>query len=104
MSGDDPVQTVMEVAELADRLGFYGCAMADEVYHQDAWQLLAVAASRTSQIRLMHNTHVILKDPAHVAQQLMTLDAISNGRASAMISCGNLEMLRQSGLTSTTSS
>jgi 5,10-methylenetetrahydromethanopterin reductase len=39
----------------------------------------------------------VLRDPAHVAQQLMTLDAISNGRASAMVSCGNLEMLRQCG-------
>jgi 5,10-methylenetetrahydromethanopterin reductase len=97
MSGDDPVEKVLEVAQLVDGLGFYGCAMADEVFHQDAWQLMAVAASRTSRVRMMHNTHIVLKDPAHVAQQLMTLDAISDGRASAMVSCGNLEMLRRSG-------
>jgi hypothetical protein len=97
MTGDESVEQVLEFAQLADKLGFFGCAMPDEVYHQDAWQLLAVAASLTSRVEFMHNTHVVLRDPAHVAQQLMTLDAISNGRASAMVSCGNLEMLRQCG-------
>ena len=38
---DAPVEEIVETIELGDRLGFDAVYVADEIFHQDAWQLLA---------------------------------------------------------------
>lgn len=92
---DNPADEIIEAIVAGDRLGFDRVYVADEIYHQDAWQLLALAARETERIKLFCTTHIVLKDPTYVAQQLMTLDALSNGRAGTLFSIGNLGMLEQ---------
>jgi 5,10-methylenetetrahydromethanopterin reductase len=94
---DGPVGQILDTIEIGDRLGFDAVYLADEIYHQDAWQLLGAAAARTERLRLVVTTHVVLKEPSYMAQQLLTLDALSGGRAEALYSVGNLGMLKQHG-------
>ena len=66
------------------------------------WLLFAAAADKTTQIRMGPNvTHVILRDPAHVAQMAATLDQLTNGRAEIVVSFGNISMLPQHGIDTT---
>jgi 5,10-methylenetetrahydromethanopterin reductase len=91
-----PVHDSIEMIKLADDLGFYACYSVDETYHKDMWLLFAAAADKTKNIRLGPNvTHVILREPTLIAQQLGTLDELTNGRAEAVVSFGNLVMLTQ---------
>jgi 5,10-methylenetetrahydromethanopterin reductase len=95
---DPPAADVVAAMEVADVVGLNTVFLADEVYHRDAWLLLAIAASRTRRIRLAPGVaHVTLRDPLLVAQQLATLDEVSGGRAAAAVSVGNLAMLEQFG-------
>jgi 5,10-methylenetetrahydromethanopterin reductase len=60
------------------------------------WQIFAVAATRTNNVRLAPDvTHVIIKDPTIIAQQVATLDELSGGRAEAAFSIGNIAMLER---------
>jgi 5,10-methylenetetrahydromethanopterin reductase len=91
-----PVADCLDMIKLADDLGFYGCYSVDETYHKDMWLLFAAAADKTKNIRLGPDvTHVILREPTLIAQQLATLDELTNGRAEAVVSFGNLVMLSQ---------
>jgi 5,10-methylenetetrahydromethanopterin reductase len=93
---DHPVTELVESIALADELGFYGAYGADETYHKDQWLIAAVAATRTRRIRLSPCvTHVILKEPTILAHSIATLDELSNGRAEAVYSIGNIAMLDQ---------
>jgi len=93
---DYPLSESIEMIKTADELGYYACYSVDETYHKDMWLLFAAAADKTSNIRLGPNvTHLILREPTLVAQQLGTLDELTNGRAEAVISFGNLVMLAQ---------
>jgi 5,10-methylenetetrahydromethanopterin reductase len=96
MLPDHPVEELIEAIELADELGFYSVCGADETYHKDMWSIFAAAARSTTRIRLASDvTHVILKDPTIIAQQVATLDELSNGRAELGYSIGNFGMLDQ---------
>lgn len=96
MLPDHPVEELIEAIELADELGFYSVCGADETYHKDMWSIFAAAARSTTRIRLASDvTHVILKDPTIIAQQVATLDELSNGRAELGYSIGNFGMLEQ---------
>jgi 5,10-methylenetetrahydromethanopterin reductase len=96
MMADHPVAELLDAIELADELGFHACYGVDETYHKDIWQIFAAAAARTTRIRLGPDvTHVILKDPTIIAQQIATLDELTNGRAELGFSIGNLAMLEQ---------
>ena len=91
-----PVNDCIDMIKLADDLGFYACYSVDETYHKDMWLLFAAAADKTRNIRLGPNvTHVILREPTLIAQQLATLDELTGGRAEAVVSFGNLVMLAQ---------
>src|SRR5918999_2689373 len=93
---DYPLSDSIAYIQKADELGFYGAYSVDETYHKDPWLLFAAAADKTEQIRMGPNvTHVILRDPTLVAQMLATLDELTNGRAEAVVSFGNLGMLGQ---------
>jgi len=93
---DHPVTQIVDTIALADELGFYGAYMADETYHKDGWLIASVAATRTQRIRLSPCvTHVILKEPTILAHTIATLDELSDGRAEAVYSIGNIAMLDQ---------
>jgi 5,10-methylenetetrahydromethanopterin reductase len=93
---DHPAHELVDTIVLADELGFHGAYMADETYHKDGWLIAAVAATRTSRIRLSPCvTHVILKEPTILAHTIATLDELSGGRAECVFSVGNIAMLEQ---------
>lgn len=95
---DSPATEVVTAIEVADAIGLDTAFLVDEVYHRDAWLLLAIAAARTRRIRLAAGVaHVTLRDPLLMAQMLATLDEVSGGRAAAAFSVGNLAMLEQFG-------
>jgi 5,10-methylenetetrahydromethanopterin reductase len=96
---DYPLADCIENIRAADELGFYACYSVDETWHKDMWLLFAAAADKTSNIRMGPNvTHVILREPTLIAQQLATLDELTNGRAEAVVSFGNLGLLHQYGI------
>ncbi|MFA9431386.1 LLM class flavin-dependent oxidoreductase [Egicoccus sp. AB-alg2] len=93
---DYPLDDCIDMIKTADELGFYAAYSVDETWHKDMWLLFAAAADKTRNIRMGPNvTHVILKEPTILAQQLATLDELTNGRAEAVVSFGNLGMLEQ---------
>ena len=91
-----PLSDSIDMIKTADDLGFYACYSVDEIYHKDMWLLFAAAADKTHNIRIGPNvTHVILREPTLIAQPLATLDELTDGRAEAVVSFGNLVMLSQ---------
>ena len=96
---DAPAAEVLAAIRAADDSAIDTVFCVDEIYHRDAWGLLAAAARETSRVRLaLGVAHVTLRDPLLVAQQLATLDELSDGRAAAAFSVGNFAMLEQFGL------
>ena len=96
---EQPAEELLAAAEAADALGYYACYSADEIYHKDAWVVLAAAAGRTERIRLGPCVApVYLRDPASVAQLAATLDELSGGRAEVVLGIGNLATLEQYGI------
>jgi 5,10-methylenetetrahydromethanopterin reductase len=97
---EQPTEELLEAAQLADELGYYACYSADEIYHKDAWLVLAAAAGRNERIRLGPCVSpVYMRDPTYVAQLAGTLDELSGGRAEVVLGTGNLAMLEQYGIT-----
>jgi 5,10-methylenetetrahydromethanopterin reductase len=96
---EQPAEELLAAAKAADELGYYACYSADEIYHKDAWSLLAAAAGGTERIRLGPCVApVYLRDPASVAQLAATLDELSGGRAEVVLGIGNLAILEQYGI------
>ena len=96
---EQPMEELLTAAEVADELGYYGCYSADEIYHKDAWLLLAAAASRTERLRLGPCVSAIYtREPTLVAQLAATLDELSGGRAEVDLGIGNLALLEQYGI------
>jgi 5,10-methylenetetrahydromethanopterin reductase len=99
MLPEQPVDDLLDVIAAADRLGYYGCYSADEIYHKDAWLLFAAAARQTEQIRLGPCVAPIyMREPTYVAQLAATLDELSRGRAEVVFGIGNIAMLGQYGV------
>lgn len=93
---EQPLDELLDTLELLDQLGFWACYSADESYHKDMWSLFAAGAARTSRLRLGPEVAgIILKDPTLVAQQVATLDELTNGRAELVFSTGNFALLKQ---------
>ena len=96
---EQPVAELLDAAETADRLGYYACYSADEIYHKDPWQLFAAVAARTEQIRLGPCVSpIFMRDPTYIAQLAATLDELSGGRAEVVFGIGNIAMLEQYGI------
>jgi|tagenome__1003787_1003787.scaffolds.fasta_scaffold20799078_2 5,10-methylenetetrahydromethanopterin reductase len=96
---DASAEEVLAAIDAADDSAIDTVFCVDEVYHRDAWMLLAAAARRTRRVRLGPGVaHTTLRDPLIAAQQLATLDELSDGRAVAAVSVGNLAMLEQFGV------
>jgi 5,10-methylenetetrahydromethanopterin reductase len=91
-----PLPESISLIEKADQLGFYGAYSVDETWWKDMWLLFAAASASTSQIKMGPSvTHVILRDPTLIVQQLATLDELSGGRADLVVSFGNISLLAQ---------
>ena len=91
-----PIDQSVEMIKKADRLGFYGAYAVDETWWKDMWLLFAAAAAETENIKMGPSvTHVILRDPTLICQQVATLDELSGGRADLVVSFGNVSLLGQ---------
>ena len=94
MLPDYPLSDSIDMIKTADELGFYACYSVDETWHKDLWVLFAAAADKTERIRFGPNvTHVFLREPTLICQQLATLDELTGGRAEAVVSTGNFGLL-----------
>jgi 5,10-methylenetetrahydromethanopterin reductase len=96
MLPDYPLADSIEMIKTADELGFHACYSVDETWHKDLWILFAAAADKTERIRFGPNvTHVFLREPTLIAQQIATLDELTGGRVEAVVSTGNFGMMQQ---------
>jgi 5,10-methylenetetrahydromethanopterin reductase len=92
--GAYPAGEMVDLIRTADELGFDACHIADDPSLRDCWLVAAAAARETSSIRLGFSaTHVYLREPTLIAQALATLDELSGGRAEAVVSFGDPQML-----------
>jgi 5,10-methylenetetrahydromethanopterin reductase len=99
MLPEQPADELLNCIKTADELGYYACYSADEIYHKDAWLLLAAAAGETERVRLGPCVApIFLRDPTYVAQLAATLDELSAGRAEVVFGIGNIAMLEQYGV------
>ena len=99
MLPEQPADELLDCIQSADELGYYACYSADEIYHKDAWLLLASAARTTEAVRLGPCVApIFMRDPTYVAQLAATLDELSRGRAEVVFGIGNIAMLEQYGV------
>lgn len=97
-SGERPSQRarlhgIVDLAVLAEELGFDGVAVGEHHFHQYIVSapelLLAAIAERTSRLRLATAVTLLAQaDPVRVAEQLNTLDVLSGGRAELTVARG----------------
>ncbi len=96
MLPDYPLDDAIDMIKKADELGFYACYSVDETWHKDLWVVFAAAARETQQIRFGPNvTHVFLREPTLICQQMATLDELTGGRTEIVVSTGNFGLLAQ---------
>jgi 5,10-methylenetetrahydromethanopterin reductase len=96
MLPDYPLADSIEMIRTADELGFHACYSVDETWHKDLWVLFAAAADKTQRIRFGPNvTHVFLREPTLICQQLATLDELTGGRMECVVSTGNFGLMAQ---------
>src|SRR5918997_1909038 len=96
MLPDYPLADSIEMIKTADELGFHAVYSVDETWHKDWAVLFAAAADKTERIRFGPNvTHVFLREPTLIVQQLATLDELTNGRMEAVVSTGNFGLMHQ---------
>jgi 5,10-methylenetetrahydromethanopterin reductase len=96
MLPDYPLADSIEMIKTADELGYHACYAVDETWHKDLWTLFAAAADKTERIRFGPNvTHVFLREPTLICQQLATLDELTGGRMEAVVSTGNFGLMAQ---------
>lgn len=83
--GSDPFRPTFELAQAAERAGFYGAFVGHHHftpgYETAPWVVLAAVAARTSQLRLGTSIYLLpTHHPLDVAENVATLDRISGGR------------------------
>jgi 5,10-methylenetetrahydromethanopterin reductase len=99
MLPDYPLEDALGMIRTADELGFYACYSVDETWHKDPYVLFAAAADKTERIRFGPNvTHVFLREPMLICQQIATLDELTGGRMELLVSTGNFGLLAQHGI------
>ena len=99
MLPDYPLADSIDMIKTADELGFHAVYSVDETWHKDWAVLFAAAADKTERIRFGPNvTHVFLREPTLIVQQLATLDELTNGRMEAVVSTGNFGLMHQYGV------
>jgi alkanesulfonate monooxygenase SsuD/methylene tetrahydromethanopterin reductase-like flavin-dependent oxidoreductase (luciferase family) len=82
----------LEMALLAESVGWDGVFVWEAAYGPDAWSMLAAMAARTERIRLgTMLTPLPWRRPWKVASQVATLDQLSGGRAILAVGVGAIE-------------
>ena len=95
MLPDYSFDEMIDMIKTADELGFYACYSVDETWHKDLWVLFS-AARETKNIRFGPNvTHVFLREPTLICQQMASLDELTGGRTEIVVSTGNFGLLSQ---------
>lgn len=79
---DPPLQRFLDLIQLAERHGFdYGWTYDSHILWQESYATLALAADRTSKIKLGHFvTNPGIRDPTIVASWYATMQDLSDGR------------------------
>jgi 5,10-methylenetetrahydromethanopterin reductase len=99
LNNDLPVSTYVEVARLAESLGFDQLWVSDDLFLRSAPVILTAAAVATERIEIgtcIVNPYTL--HPAEMAMMAATLDEISGGRFNLGISSGAGEFLRWVGI------
>ena len=88
---DPPHQRMIELMQLAERLGFeYAWTYDSHILWQESYATLALAADKTERIRLGHFvTNPGIRDPTITASWYATMQDISNGRMALGIGRGD---------------
>lgn len=82
----------LEQAVIADEAGWDGVFVWEAAYGVDAWTLLAAMAQRTRHVRLgTMLTPLASRRPWKLASQVVTLDALSDGRAILSVGLGSVD-------------
>ncbi|MBE2240111.1 MAG: LLM class flavin-dependent oxidoreductase [Caldilineaceae bacterium] len=93
-----PVDEVIELAVMAEELGYDFCLLADEGFMPDVYVALGAIAQRTSRMRLGPVTNGYTRHPAVTANALATLDDLSSRRALAVLVAGGSMVLSPMGI------
>lgn len=93
-----PIDELIETIEVAERLGFSHCMVADEGLMHDVYAVLGVAARATSTIRLGAVTNGYTRHPGATAAALATIDDLSEGRAFVTLVAGGTMVLQPMGI------
>ena len=94
LNNDMPVQRYVELAQLADRLGFDQFWVSDDLFLRSAPVILTAVAAATRRIEIgtcILNPYTI--HPAEMAMMAATLDEFSGGRFNLGISSGAADFL-----------
>lgn len=96
----EPVSRVIEVARLAEALGFHGLWLQDNpLMTKDAYMVLALIAANTSRLTLAPGvTSPAVRHVSVVVNSIATLDQISDGRAVLGVGMGGPALLRPLGV------
>lgn len=92
--GPDLYRAALDMAEYADRNGFYGVMLSEHHASDDGYlpapvTMMAAIAGRTQRVKLAFRALVAaLHDPIRLAEELAVLDQISSGRVVAAIAAG----------------
>jgi 5,10-methylenetetrahydromethanopterin reductase len=85
--------TLIELALLAEALGYDVLLFPHSPFRSNAWALNAVVASRTSRIEISAAGPAWTADPSEIATYIATLDHIAHGRASLRVGAHNFDTL-----------
>ena len=85
-----PVDEVVDIARLAERLGYADLWIPDQSFHHDPFVLLACCAKATSTIRLgVAVTNPVARHPVQIARAAATLQDLARGRFVLGLGAGN---------------
>jgi 5,10-methylenetetrahydromethanopterin reductase len=87
------VETMLALAELADREGLDSVWFTHDPFMRNPWVVAAAAAQRTTQTAIGASANPYFTHPAEIATFAATLDEVSNGRAVVGIGLHSTEML-----------
>lgn len=93
-----PVDEVIEIAVMAEELGYDFCLLADEGFMPDVYVALGAIAQHTQRMRLGPVTNGYTRHPAVTANAVATLDDLSGGRALATLVAGGSMVLNPMGI------
>ena len=94
-----PPETLLEIVQLAEALGFSHCYLGDEGFIRDIYVILASLARVTKQIQLGPGiTNPYTRHPVVTAAAIASLDELSGGRAFLGFGAGGSMVLEPMGL------